>query len=97
MKIMLYMRSIIIGFGMELTVCEVLFGPPTHNNSDLKLTNFLILIGKWFLNNTKTQNKPLYFLDFISLIKEKIEILKTISVLNNENVETWVDDLWAAI
>ena len=86
-----------VGFGMELTVCEVLFGLPTHNNSDLKLTNFLILIGKWFLNNCKTQNKPLYFLDFISLIKDKIEILKTISISNNENVETWVDDLWAAI
>ena len=86
-----------VGFGMELTVCEVLFGLPTHNNSDLKLTNLLILIGKWFLNNTKMQNKPLYFLDFINLIKEKIEILKTISVLNNEDVETWVDDLLAAI
>ena len=86
-----------VGFGMELTVCEVLFGLPTHNNSDLKLTNFLILIGKCFFNNAKMQNNPLYFLDFIILIKEKIKILKTISVLNNKNVETWVDDLWAAI
>ena len=47
-----------VGFGMELTVCEVMFGLPTHNNSDLKL--FLIHIGKWFLNNAKRQNKPLY-------------------------------------
>ena len=61
-----------VGFGRELTVCEVLFGLPAHNNSDLKLTNFSILIGKWFLNNAKTQNKTLYFLDFINLIKGKI-------------------------
>ena len=35
------------------------------------------------LNNTKTQNKPSYFLDFIYLIKDKIELLKIISALNN--------------
>ena len=40
-----------LGFGIELTVCEVLFVLPTYNNPDLKLTYFLIIIGKWFLNN----------------------------------------------
>ena len=73
------------------------WAPYTHNNPDLNITNFLIIIGKWFLNNSKTQNKPSYFLDFISLIKDKIEILKTISAFNNEDVEPWVDDLWAAV
>ena len=42
-----------LGFGIELTLCEVLLGLPTYNNPDLKLTNFLILIGKCFLNNAK--------------------------------------------
>ena len=45
-----------VGFGMELcTLCEVLFGLPTRNNSDLKLTNF---IGKWFLKNVPLQRIP---------------------------------------
>ena len=46
-----------------LTLYEVLFGLPTYNNPDLKLTNFLILIGKhgkWLLNNVKSQNRPMY-------------------------------------
>ena len=43
------------------------------------------------------QNKPSYFLDFINLIKDKIELLKIISALNIEDVEPWIDDLWAAV
>ena len=45
---------------------------------ELKIINFLILIGKWYLNNSKTNNKNIYFIDFITLIKAKIEILKYI-------------------
>ena len=86
-----------LGFGIELTVCEVLFGLPAYNSPDLKLINFLILIGKWYLNHSKTQNKTIYFLDFISLIKEKTEILRNISILNNEEVVSWVSDLWVVV
>ena len=85
--------------GIKLTVCEVLFGLPTNNNPDLKLIHFLILIGKWYLNNSKTQNKPIYLFDFISLIKEKTEILRSVyvNIMNNEEVELWVADLWAVV
>ena len=51
-----------LNFGIELAVCEVIFGLPSYNNPDFKLINFLILIGKWFLNNSKTQGKPIFFL-----------------------------------
>ena len=86
-----------LGFGIELTVCEIIFGIPAYNNPDLKLINFVILIGKWYLNHSKTQNKSIYFLDFISLIKEKTEILRNISIINNEEVDSWVSDLWVVI
>ena len=56
-----------LGFGIELTVCEVVFGLPTYNNPDLKIIKCLILIGKWYLNNSKTNNKPIYFIEFITL------------------------------
>ena len=71
-------------FGIELMVCEVLFGLPT--NQDLKSINFSILIGKWYLNNSKTQNKPIYSFDLISLIKEKTKILRSVNIINNEDV-----------
>ena len=85
-----------LGFSIELTVCEVIFGIPTYKNPDLKIINFLILIGKWYLNNSKTKNKNIYFIDFIALIKAKIEIIKYIHASNNEEVDQWVADLWAA-
>ena len=50
-----------LSYGIELTVCGVLFGIPSCNNPDLKIINFLIHIGKWYLNNSKTNQ-------FISLI-----------------------------
>ena len=86
-----------LNFGIELTVCEILFGLSTYNNPDLKLTFDFIFIDKWFLNNVKTQNKPMYFLVFITLVKNKIEVSKNISAINNGDVESWVDDLWAII
>ena len=78
-------------------MCEVLFGIPSNNNPDLKIINFLILIGKWYLNNSKTQNKPIYFFDFIALIKEKTEILRNVNLINNEEVDLWVADLWVVV
>ena len=86
-----------MNLGIELTVCEVLFGIPSNNNPDLKIINFLILIGKWYLNNSKTQNKPIFFFDFISLIKEKTEILRNVNLINNEEVDLWVADLWVVV
>ena len=86
-----------LGFGIGLTVCEVIFGIPIYNNSDFKIINFLILIGKWYLNSMKTQNKLIYFIEFIALIKEKAEILRYICISNNEEVEEWVANLWAVL
>ena len=89
-----------LNFGIELTLSEVLFGLTSYNNRDLKLTNFLILISKCFLNNVKTQNRLMYFKDFITLIKDKIEILKNIIVINNGDVESWeswVETPWAIV
>ena len=82
-----------LGFSIELTVCEVVFGIPTYNNPDLKIINFLILIGKWYLYNSKTKNQNIYFIDFIALIKAKIAILKYIHASNNEEADQWVTDL----
>ena len=42
-----------LGFGIGLTVCEVMFGIPIYNNPDFNAVNFLILVGKWYLNNCK--------------------------------------------
>ena len=39
------------GNGFQLTVFEVLFGIPINNCDDTRLLNFLLLKGKWYINN----------------------------------------------
>ena len=62
-----------LDFSIELSVCEAIFGLRIYNNPDFKIIDFLILIGKWNLDNSKTKNKNIYryFTDFLALIKTK--------------------------
>ena len=63
-----------------LTICEVLFGIPISNNVDIEIINFLISIGKWFINQMRTNEWPLYFINFLHIAKQKVEII----ILNNK-------------
>ena len=69
---------------------KVVFGPPILNPQNRQL---LVLIGKWYLNNSKTQNKPNYFREFIALVKEYL-ILQYMWTSNNKAVEQWVAKFW---
>ena len=55
-----------LNFGFEFTVYEVLFGFPDHSVPDTEILSFLILMGKWYLNNSKTKEKSIYFFEFLS-------------------------------
>ena len=56
-----------LGYGFELTVCEIIFGIPNTNNPDIKLVNFFILLGKWYINKCKSTEKQIYFFEFLIL------------------------------
>ena len=45
--------------------------------------NHLILIGKYFLYINAVEDKKYQFTDFITLVKEKIDIEKYIAVMSN--------------
>ena len=63
-------------YGFELTVCEILFGIPMNNNyDDSRLLNFLILFGKWYINKRKSNQNPIYFLEYLTLIKDKVRTM----------------------
>ena len=36
--------------------------------------NILILIGKWYINNSKTNEKPLVFAEYLLFLKSKTKI-----------------------
>lgn len=59
----------------NFTICEILLGINDFT-PDLKLINFLILLGKWYLNDRKSSNLLILFFEFLLLLKDKLETIK---------------------
>ena len=69
-------------YGFELTVCEILFGIPMNNNyDDSRHLIFLILFGKWYINKRKSNQNPIYFLEYLTLIKDKVRTILSIDLV----------------
>ena len=78
-------------FTIALSVCEVLFGAINDCYGDSEIINalnFIILISKWFINTSRSLEKELLLSQFLSLVKEKLCILKMNQSLNN-NLESF--------
>ena len=61
-----------LSIGYKLTECEILFGIPISNTIDLEIMNFLILMGKQYINKQKTGKKDIYFFEFLNPIRSKL-------------------------
>ena len=72
-----------------LTVCEVLFGINPSNDPNLKIINYLILMGKWYINNTKQDENVLYFFDFLRILQGKIGTFIRANSINNKEMAEW--------
>ena len=81
-----------IEFCFDLTICEVLFGIPITNN-DMKLLNFLIIIAKHYINKIKVLEKPLYFIELLSHIRQKVRIMEYIDGSLGGDGMGWLDAL----
>ena len=57
------------------TKCEILFGIPIYN-TDFKMINYLVLLGKWYINQCKNASQPIFFITYIEIIKGKLECLR---------------------
>ncbi len=77
----------------RLTLCDVLFGIPIKNDTNIQILNFLILISKWYINNTKTKKEPLYFFDLLALIREKVEVMVKSKIIGGMPTERWLEEL----
>ena len=49
----------VLNFEISFTVCEILLGLHLQTNPKIKCINYLILLGKWFLNNKKSAKCPI--------------------------------------
>ena len=67
---------------MKLTICEVLFGIPIHDEA-IKSINFIIFMGKWFIKKRRTQDKVLNLHTFLNMMKTKIDMIIYNKTINN--------------
>ena len=86
-----------LGYGFELTVCEIIFGIPNTNNPDIKLVNFLTLLGKWYINKCKTTEKQIYFFEFLTILKNKVSIMTYIPMEEELGLAPWLEMLHSAL
>ncbi len=78
----------------SFTVCEIIFGIPLDNaQPEIVMINFIILLGKWYINKNRTDEKLLYFINFIELVKEKIEIMTNANQINSRDNKAWQETL----
>ena len=82
---------------MDFTVYEIVFGICINNNEGFNIINFLILLGKQFINKMRTNKEPLYFIRFVSLLKNKIENIIYTKNINSQDVKGWERDLADAL
>ena len=77
----------------NLTECEVIFGIPYNNTIDLQIINFIILLGKHYINKRKTKKEPLYIFEILQEIKTKIEITILTNCINDRENPEWQTEL----
>ena len=78
---------------LNLKECEILFGIPNAPNEHLELINFVIIMTKWYINNRRSENKPLYFIELINMIKGKIKSMTLANSMNSRTNKPWQDML----
>ena len=81
----------------NFTICEIIFGIPINHNPAINAINFLILLGKWYINNVRTSNKIINFQAFLKLGKRKIDEIIFIKTMNDTHPNTWEIDLLIAL
>ena len=57
----------------SFTICEVIFG---MLDLDVKVShsiNYILLLGKWYINSSKINKKKIFLCDFINMLKEKLQ------------------------
>ena len=66
----------------QFTICDIIFGI-LIKEENIDLPNFIIIIGKWYINKMRTQNQELKLNYFLKLLKNKIDMIihnKTINI-----------------
>ena len=80
--------------GFSFTICEVLFGIIPSNNDDLFIVNYLLLLGKWCINNKSVNKMLIFFLN--SVLKNKLCMLSNVYNIKGEN-DKFRKEIWKSL
>ena len=75
----------LINAKIKFSICEVIFGimETIHNSSNDHMINFLILLGKWYLNKQKSCKSDIIFTEFVQVIRDKLNAVRLTHVMND--------------
>ena len=73
----------IIGFSINISSFDVLFGIPNENgDKSIDFMNLSILYGKYYIHMCKKNNSQIFFMDYIKYVKDRLEIEKMYCQIN---------------
>ena len=80
-------------------ICEILFGIYCVNNNGwvTEFLNYLIYMCKWHINQTKSLNNPLYFIELLQTVKNKIESTVLTREADGIPVKSWHQALYTLL
>ena len=81
----------------NLTICEIMFGIPIDYNQTIKAINFMIILGKWFINNSRSLDIPINFQNNLAFLKTKIDQMILNKTIINVDPHLWEIDLLIAL
>ena len=73
----------------NLTICKIIFGIPLDQNQTIKAIKFMIILGKWFINNCRSSDKSINFQNFLILWRTKFN-----QIIMRKNINYWDPQLW---
>ena len=88
-----------LGFKIKLSMIDILFGIPFHNDNLLLQINFMIVHAKWYIHTKNNQEKPLFLLSFLIELKRCLEIevyQESLYVIDHELRSKW-NELYIAL
>ena len=75
------------------TICEIIFGIHISKDCDIDIMNYLILIGKWYINNMRNNETELFFITFLNEVRKKLELLLLNNSIHNRQNLDWQEKL----
>ena len=70
----------------SFTICEVIFGMLYIDTNIFHSINYVILLGKWYINSSKIHEKRICLLDFLNLVKEKLMCMNLTCTLTGTEI-----------